>query len=942
MRNPLIVLSLFFTIPLIATPIWKDIEASLGLSAPQLRTSASNTPVTYSARLLSLNETALREKLSITKNKSVIDPYTINQRLQNNKIIDLPLPDKSMLSVIATEYLMMEKPLADKFPQLKTWKVQAANGKNIHGRIDFTAAGFHAMLVLENGDTIFIDPDNTTTKTQLASLNVERLYNSFSKQKNAALFQRPADDQVLIEKDATIQPSEKINKVQAKISNDLITYRLALAATAEYSALSGGTQVSTLSAMLTTINRVNELYERDLAIRFKLIGDNEKLIYLNVATDPFTNGNPYDMLEENIVNMERVIGTDHYDIGHLFGGEGTGGLALLSAVCRTQQNSHKAGGITGSSSPYGDSFNIDYVSHEIGHQLGATHSFNSILKNCSGGNREEDSAVEPGSGSSVMSYAGICDSDNLQPNSDAVFNARNIEQVDQYIRYSGLANCGQKSASNNNNPSINDEKRFTIPSNTPFLLSSYATDIDADTLTYTWDQIDSNGTAVQVGIDAGDNPLFRSYLPTQSNQRYFPQLSTLFGGVAIKGETLPVTNRNLTFATSVRDNQGGIARTDTNITVSGTQFKVTSQTSSYLYHLNEKIEVKWNEAGTSWAPVNCNYVDIKLLTVDGISQPLLLETANDGSQSFTIPKTTKAVTKARIMVACSDNIFFALSQGKIAIQQTQQEEDPIARVNSPIITEGDSGTKNLNYIITLNKATTQAATIRYSIRDINEEIQLGIVNIALGKTHATITQVINGDLKVESDQSYQLTLSSPQNISFPSTDTLTTTGTVLDNDSAIIPTKIKLTINDISVLEGNSGITQAVFSINLDQASTTDINVNYATIANTALAGSDFSSQSDTLHITAGQTNASIIININTDQLVEGNENFQVVLSNPSENIILINTTATATILNDDNDADKPEDKDPEEKAAGSFNPVLALLLLGLFLFKWRFRKALK
>jgi len=941
MYKPLIVLSLFFTFPLVAIPIWEDIKPFAKSSVRQLKTSEPTTSVNYYARLLSLNETVLREKLStlassITENKFATEPQ-ITKKYNQNKNIDLPLPDGSMLSVIATEYLMMEQVLADKFPQLKTWKVQAANGKNIQGRIDFTATGFHAMLVLENGDIVFIDPDKSTTKVQLASLNVERLYNSFSKQKNASLFQRGTDyDEVVIKKTVITQHNDKAKKVQAKISNDLITYRLALAATAEYSALSGGSKISTLSALLTTINRVNELYERDLAIRFKLIADNDKLIYLNPATDPFTNGNPYKMLDENIANMERIIGNEHYDIGHLFGGDGTGGLALLSGACRTQQDAHKAGGITGSSSPYGDSFNIDYVSHEIGHQLGATHSFNSILKNCSGGNREEDTAVEPGSGSTVMSYAGICDSDNLQPNSDAVFNARNIEQIDQYVRYSEQANCGQKSTSNNNNPSIKVEERFTIPSDTPFLLKSYATDIDGDVLSYTWDQVDSNGTATEVGIDAGDNPLFRSYLPTKSKLRYFPQLSTLFNGLPIKGETLPITNRNLTFATLVRDNRGGIARTDTHISVSGIPFKVTSQTRSSLYHSNEKIEVRWNEAGTSWAPHNCNYVDIKLLREDGLSQDLLLQTANDGSQSFTIPNSIKAETNVRIMVACSDNIFFALSQGKIVIQETQLVEKPIASINSPTITEGDSGTKNLDYIISLNKATILPATIGYSIRDLNEEIQQGVANIAVGQTSATITQLINGDLEVEADQSYQLTLSSPQNVIFLSTETLTTIGTVLDNDTVIIPEKIKLTISNTSVLEGDSGITQAIFSISLNQPSTTNINVNYTTIDNTALAGSDFTSQSGILRISAGQTNASIIINIITDQLLEDNESFQLLLSNPSENIVLINQTATATIVNDDQKTDQIEEKDSEEKATGSFNTILALLLLGLSLFKRR------
>lgn len=943
MRRTLIALSLFVSTNIFANPIWKDISNHNYSSIKQLRSSVSGVSAPYSARLLSLDETALRQQLFSSENTQykVASEQQVARNTTQNKIINLPLPDGSMLAVIATEHYIMEKALADKFPEFKTWKVKAANGKNIHGRINFTEAGFHAMLILENADTIFIDPDKTFANKSLNSGRSNTLYNSFSKQKNKQLFQRTTDyDEIVIQPPLSKNSWSTSLKVQARTSNKLITYRLALAASAEYSALNGGTKASTLSAMLTTIDRVNQIYERDLGIKFILVANNDKIIYLNPTSDPFSNDNPHDMMDENITNMERVIGNANYDLGHLFGGASTGGLAILSGVCRSNQESHKAGGITGSPSPYGDSFNIDYVSHEIGHQLGATHTFNSIEQNCSGGNREHDAAVEPGSGSTVMSYAGICGADNLQRNSDAVFNAVSIDQINHYTRYSGKANCGVKDASNNNNPTLTVGTPFFIPVNTPFQLSSHATDIDGDTLSYTWDQIDSNGTAVKVGIDAGDNPLFRSYLPSNSDQRFFPQLATLFGESPIKGEQLPLTKRDLKFAVTVRDNNGGIARADTKIMTSGNPFKVISQTNFSLYHRNEKIEVRWNEAGSSWAPVNCNHVDIKLLTKEGASQDLLMLTPNDGSQFLTIPDTTRAMIDARMMVACSNNIFFALSEGEVEINEfLQTENKPIASVNAPTITEGDSDTKTLRYIISLNKAATEDSSIKYTIHDSknNAKIQSGLINILTGQINATISQLIIGNTIAEDDKTYHLTLSSPQNIQFKSTGDLITKGMVIDNDTITAP--ITVTIPNISIIEGDLGISKAIFTIKLNQIAKTNTSIKYVTINDTAHAGSDFFKDSGTLSISAGKISATISIDIVADKLIEDNETFWLLLSNPSSNVILINNSATATIINDDEKIKISEEKTivADDKSGGSFDSLFTFFLIYLGLLKRQF-----
>ena len=765
MRRTLLALSLLLSTNTFAAPLWEDISQQ-----SQTKLSRSSLP-SYTARILSLDEPALRQQLLAPANTS--SSNSLAKAATKSRLLELPLPDGSMVQLIAEEYSLLSKELALKFPNIKTWKVHEANGKNIHGRIDLTGAGFHAMLTLEDGDTIFIDPNKTVTKTNL--------YNSFSKRINKHLFQRNKDIKEVLIQHATAQ-KRRINLQQKNtaLSQDLITYRLALAATGEYVALQGGTKESALNAMATTINRVNEIYERDLAIRLSLVGNTDNIIYTDPKSDPFTKGDAYTMLDETIATIDAIIGDANYDIGHLFGGSGTGGLALLSGICRANKVSHKAGGVTGSVSPYGDSFDIDYVAHEIGHQFGATHTFNSLTQNCGGNNRETDTAVEPGSGSTIMSYAGICGKNNLQNNADAVFNAVSIAQINNYTRNNEGAICGTHSSSNNTNPTITTTKNFTIPSNTPFVLTSSAKDADGDTLSYTWDQIDANGTAEDVDIDTGDSPLFRSYLPSLVNYRYFPNIDTLFGSPPAKGEKLALTNRELNFATTVRDNRGGIEREDTKITTSGNPFTLISHNTSHLYSVNENIDVSWNVAGTDSAPVNCKNIDIKLLAKDGTSQNLLLNTPNDGSQNITIPTYTSTVSHARIMLACSNNIFFALSKGNIDIDGI----NPVVTISDVSILENSSG--KIVFTINLSSASETHTTINYAT--VNGTAKAGsdftadngILFIPAGQTSTTVSITPLNDQLVEDNETFHLILTTPSsNVSLLNNSA---TATIIDDD----------------------------------------------------------------------------------------------------------------------------------------------------------------
>ena len=223
----------------------------------------------------------------------------------------------------------------------------------------------------------------------------------------------------------------------------LRTYRLALLSDPGYATFFGGPQNVT-AAKVTLMNRVNQVYEDETAIRLVLIADNDRL---NLDTqEQFSQPNgPCGAngcfataqvvgcggatLTRTRTVIGLLVGADSFDIGHIGLGAGGGGIASLGVV----GGGFKAQGCTGLHAPVGDLFAVDYVAHEMGHQFAGPHTFNGTVGNCSGGNRSAASSVEPGSGSSIMAYAGICGRDNLQPHSDPYWSQRSFQQITAFV-----------------------------------------------------------------------------------------------------------------------------------------------------------------------------------------------------------------------------------------------------------------------------------------------------------------------------------------------------------------------------------------------------------------------------------------------------------------------------------------------------------------------------
>jgi hypothetical protein len=620
-----------------------------------------------------------------------------------NLVLAVPMPDGTFARFRIAESPILSAKLAATHPELKTYTGQGIDDPAATMRCDTTPLGFHAMVLSTQG-AVYVDPLWPGDVSHYVSYYERDLS---PRGREFTCLVTGSAPQILRGGLVAAPPS----------GANLRTYRLAMTATGEYTVYFGGTAAAQ-AQITTTVNRVTGIYEREVAIRLNIVAFN---IYTDPATDPFdTSSVDGALLDANNNDLNANVGSANYDIGHLVSASGGGGLAGLGVVC----GGSKGRGATALPNPQGDGFDVDYVAHEMGHQFGGDHTFNSTADNCGGGNREASSAYEPGSGTTIMAYAGICDPENVQLHSDPYFHTRSFDQITDFREAGG--NCGVQTATGNTAPTVNAGADYTIPRDTPFTLTAAGSDADGDALTYCWEEFDLGASTPPPNM--ADGPLFRSRPPTVSPSRTFPRLSTILSGSSDPWERLPTVDRAMSFRCTVRDNRaggGGVNYDSMVVTVSGDPFRVTAPNGGETLAAGEPTTVTWDVGGGSVAS-NVNI----LISYDGGNNftTLLPNTPNDGSESVTLPCTTGATM--RIKVEAVGNIFFDISDGDCSVD------------NAPptITSSATGGDVDDNCTATVTFSATVSDDTCVLAADVKVNVSLTTGNATLGTPTINVVQ----------------------------------------------------------------------------------------------------------------------------------------------------------------------------------------------------------
>jgi subtilisin-like proprotein convertase family protein len=581
-------------------------------------------------------------------------------------VFSLPLPNGETADFYIYEAPVMADGLSARYPHIKSYKGFSADGRMV-ARFDLGPYGFHASVRTTKGE-IYIDPYVRGDKNYVISYYL-----------NDLKFDNPRQFACGVDVEA-VHPMRLGNLSQNKINKsssiDLHQYRFALACTGKWGSIRGSVDQA-LADMNTSTNRLNLIFENEAAVRLVLIENNDQLIHLKPNDDPWPNTDEGRiLLQNNTAVLNNIVGNTAYDIGHVYHIACTdvGGVAYLGSICN---NSLKGGGVT---CFYTNliTITVQVAAHEVGHQFSATHTFN----NCAG-NESESTAFEPGSGSTIMSYGGLCGSNNVQGNNDDYYHNASLQQIYNYLRTAGTNayTCAEKIQTENIPPVITKvpESGFFIPASTPFYLKGQAIDENGDNLSYTWEQMNI-GPQSSLGNPIGNAPLFRSYRPSSSSVRVIPAPSVLFSTGNHSREVLPTSNRRIDFNFTVRDNHPNAGTA----TWEGMHFFSTADAGPFrlrtpnsgLFEAGKTTEVTWDVNNTNVEPVNCQFVDIYLSLEESIFDdspnfiPLALKVPNNGSHEVVIPPVTSS--RARIVIAAHDNIFFTVSAFAMTIAESQE------------------------------------------------------------------------------------------------------------------------------------------------------------------------------------------------------------------------------------------------------------------------------
>ena len=690
--------------------LWQKVSrfsapATQASKATKAKKAKRNLPRKY--RMLELNVHALE---AILRRAPAEDVWNRKKGVE----LTLPTADGGFKTYSISQTSMMEPELAEKYPELKTYTGVGIDDPTATLRISWTPRGIEIIVIGSDG-TFFIDPfEPASNSSNYISYTSEALP-SEPWDEELPSFSRSELQSKSKDKGSKLQSDGGMALEDVSSGGNWRTYRIAITTSQEYYTNNGDTDTLVLAAITNKVNQLNAIYERELSVRLTLVANNNLLL-----------NKPYSDTTQNIAcggpnitdDIDAIISSGAYDLGHLFLWEYGGGVAYIGVVC---YNACKADGQSGANA------SIDTVAHEIGHMFSMYHSWN----NCEFSTQRTDtSAYEPGAGNSIMSYAGTCGTDNLL--GDLLqFHVNSYQEADDYIAVYGT--CRGLVVSGNTPPAVaGGTAIINIPKSTPFTLVGSASDLDDDDLSYSWEDYT---LGPEVAPNTGTAPFFRVFAPRDSGVRTFPQISDIVNGTETQGEELPGNAQTLNFRLHVYDGRGGVSydTPNTQVIVDGSSgpFQVTSpniSTNSWIPGATEAVT--WDVAGTgNGTAVDCDNVAIDL-SVDGgytYTVPLISSTANDGSSSITVPGVT--TTAARVRVSCadlSDHFFFDISDKNFVVDATpgtgECSSSASVGVNSLADTVASDGECTLREAVS---AVSSGGSITFDSALVNGVITLG-------------------------------------------------------------------------------------------------------------------------------------------------------------------------------------------------------------------------
>ncbi|PWN66433.1 zinc-dependent metalloprotease [Chryseobacterium oncorhynchi] len=603
-------------------------------------------------------------------------------RFSNDKgvVVTLPMSNGRLEKFQVWEFSNMAPELQAKFPDIKSYVGTALEDPTVYLRFSLSPVGFSSMIT-RSGISEFIEP-YTEDRTVYAVFD-----------SNARRGQDKEPFECATPSKQELNKSEKKNDAANRRTAGFNIFRLAITCTGEYAQYhltAAGTPATAteaekkgviLAAMNASLTRLNSVFEKDLSFHFNLVANNDAIIYIDPASDPYTASGEQNQAGQTTIT--NIIGAANYDMGHIFDREDGNGYAP-GDIC---DDASKAMGWTASNFPEGDGFDIDYVAHEMGHQLGANHSFS---YSTASGNLA--SLVEPGSGSTIMAYTGITANYDVQFNSNDYFHGFSVQEIKD--RINSIA-CGVNTPFSNPAPSVNAGADYTIPKSTAFVLKGTSTDANTASYTYTWEQMDSGSS--QTGsnsipyLNKPTGPTFRSLNPVSTPVRYFPDFNKVLAGVLnTKWETVSGVGRNLNFALTVRNNSIAAPQTSKDamsivVDAASGPFKVTAPAFGQSATSGSVFNVVWDVANTTQAPVSTANVNIKLSKDGGQTfTTIAANTPNDGSEQITIPAGSTSAN-AFIMVEAVGNIYYAVSPSFVIDYTVEGEACTTYTYGGPVV-----------------------------------------------------------------------------------------------------------------------------------------------------------------------------------------------------------------------------------------------------------------